>query len=183
MEKKKINSLLLGIIVALNVLIVTNLLQFLIVEPCVNAVCNMDFAISESADYDVIIATLTSNTLKVSMITRIIYIIREIIVFIEVYFLVKLLSKKYYISVLKLQNSLITIFIIEMLPSVYTMTQGLSIKLNNVLYLIFCLIVYCVFMYNFLVDKEESNKILEMRAKIRDKKSKNKTKKVKVEKI
>ncbi|MDO4282465.1 MAG: hypothetical protein Q4D02_02410 [Clostridia bacterium] len=182
MKKKKINSILLGIIVALNILILTNLLQVLVVDNCINALYNSDFAVSESTDYDVVIATLTSNALKVSFIARVIYVIREIIVFIEVYYLIKLLGKKYYMSILKLQNTLFVMFVIEMLPSIYKLIQGLSFKLNNVLYLIFCLIVYGVFMYKWLVDKEEANKILEIREKRRTKNRKvsGKTKKIKV---
>lgn len=184
MEKKKINSFLLGIIVAINAFLVANLLQFLVVDNCIDALYNTGFAISESTSYDVLIATLTSNTLKVSLITKLIYFVREAIIFIEVYFLIKFLGKKFYISILKLQNTLITMFVVEMIPSIYKMTQGISLRLNSVLYLIFSILVYFAFMYNFLVDKEEADKIIELREKNREEKRRkmNKAKKAKKQK-
>lgn len=176
MEKKKINSFLLGLIIAINVLLIANLLQFFVVDKCISNFINEDITISESSEYDTLVNFLVNNAQKISIIKGVSIVIREIIVFIEVYFLIWLLGKKYYISIVKLQTTIITIFVIEIIPIVYNVIKGSYLKLSNILYLLFCICIYFIFMYKFLVDKEEAKAILEAREEYRIKKSKNKDK-------
>lgn len=163
MKKKKINSFLLGLIIAINVLLIANLLQFFVVNKCMSYFINGDITISESSEYDTLINFFVNNAKKISIIKGIIAVIREIIVFIEVYILIWLLGKRYYISIVKLQTTIITIFIVQFISIVYNIMNGSSLKISSILYLIFSICIYFSFMYKFLVDKEEAEAILDAR--------------------
>lgn len=177
MKKKKINSFLLGLIIAINVLLIANLLQFFVVNKCMSHFINEDITISESSEYDTLINFLVNNAQKISIIKGISTVVREIVVFLEVYVLIWLLGKKYYISIVKLQTTIITIFAIQLIPIVYNIINGSSLKISSILYLVFSVCIYFSFMYKFLVDKEEAEAILEAREIYRGEKLKNKDKK------
>lgn len=174
MNKKKINSFLLGLIIAINVLLITNLLQFFVVNKCVSHFINENVTISESSEYDTVVNLLINNAKKISVIRGTFTVIREIIVFLEVYILIWLLGKKYYISVVKLQTTIITIFVVEIIPIVYNVINGSYLKATNIIYLLICIAIYFAIMYKFLVDKEEAEAILEAREIYRSEKLKNK---------
>lgn len=176
MNKKKINSFLLGLIIAINVLLITNLLQFFVVNKCVSHFINENITISESSEYDTVVNFLINNAKKISVIRGTFTVIREIIVFLEVYILIWLLGKKYYISVVKLQTTIITIFVVEIIPIVYNIINGSYLKATNIIYLLICIAIYFAIMYKFLVDKEEAEAILEAREIYRSEKLKNKNK-------
>lgn len=177
MNKKRINGFLLGLIIAITILLISNMLHFFVISKVMNHVYNTSVTTSDYENQDMVIAVLTSKAKQVSLISKSINLVKELIVVIVIYFLVRALGKKYYISIIQLQTTLITIFIIELIPLIYNnIVQGIGIGFVNILKIFIFLIFYFAFMYNYLVDKEEAEKILELKEKY------NKEKKIKKKK-
>lgn len=163
MEKRQINSILLGILVILVAFIISNLLQFLVIDNLLEYIDNNKIEITESLNYDVIIKNLTDNTIKTVMITRVLYFTREVISFLGVYYLIKFLSKKYYIKIVKVQNTLFTIIGLYGVILINILMTNERIGIVNILYMLFCLIIYFVIIDKFLVDKEDADNILKLK--------------------
>lgn len=177
MNKKRINGFLLGLIIAITILLISNVLHFFVISKVMNHVYNTSVTTSDYENQDMVIAILTSKAKQVSLISKSINLAKELIVVIAIYFLVRALGKKYYISIIQLQTTLITIFAIELIPLIYNnIVQGIGIGFVNILKIFIFLIFYFAFMYNYLVDKEEAEKILKLKEKY------NKEKKIKKKK-
>lgn len=177
MNKKRINGFLLGLIIAITILLISNVLHFFVISKVMNHVYNTSVTTSDYENQDMVVAILTSKAKQVSLISKSINLAKELIVVIAIYFLVRALGKKYYISIIQLQTTLITIFAIELIPLIYNnIVQGIGIGFVNILKIFIFLIFYFAFMYNYLVDKEEAEKILELKEKY------NKEKKIKKKK-
>ena len=176
MNKKRINGFLLGLIIAITILLISNVLHFFVISKVMNHVYNTSVTTSDYENQDMVVAILTSKAKQVSLISKSINLAKELIVVIAIYFLVRALGKKYYISIIQLQTTLITIFAIELIPLIYNnIVQGIGIGFVNILKIFIFLIFYFAFMYNYLVDKEEAEKILELKEKYnKEKKIKNK---------
>ena len=180
MEKKKINAILLGVLLIFIYFIVSNVLQFLIVEKIEEIVYNNIGVGNTTSNIDLTIAALTSRTQAISLILNIVYAVREMISFIILCLVIKLLGKHYEISFLYLQRVGIVMFVLGMIPSIYQVLSGSAFQVLNMLFLLFFIILLMVAVNYYMVPKGEVEKILKTNEESRTKKKakrKNKKKK------
>ena len=170
MEKRKINSFLLAMFVAILAIILTNLLQYLVINHITNYIADNAFSMNQIENYDTIMNTLISSAKRSIVLNRIIDIIRDIIVYIIIYKVIKFLGKKYYVSILKANMIIFTIFVVDLIPVAIRMIRGAKFNIAYIIYAILNVIIYFIFIYKFLIDKNEVEKVLNIREELKSEK-------------
>lgn len=159
MKKKKINSILLGILIAIVAMGISLILQYFVINPLAEIFYKQIISSSKSAieSVDSIVSILAKNAQQMNFFSRILFALREIITYLFIYYGLKLLGKKYSMGILKLHYCIITMLIVFSLPIIYIIWIGKGIQVMNIIYTIISIAFYTTFIYLFLVDKEEAD--------------------------
>lgn len=174
MKKKKINSILLGILIAIVAMGISLLLQYFVIDHLAEIFYKQIISSSKSAIENVesIVSVLAKNAQQMNFFSRILFAFREIITYLFIYYSLKILGKKYSMGILKLHYSIITMLVVFSLPIIYIVWIGKSIQVMNIFYTIISIAFYTTFIYLFLVDKEEADILVA--AYVKNKKEKGK---------